>query len=333
MDKTAGNKSRVLFLRSYLDEHTDDDHELTTEELIAICKQHGFSANRQTIADDINALNASGFEVLVTQVSRNRTKMNAYHAGTRLFELPELKLLIDAVSSSRFITAEKSDVLIKKISTLTNAENRDALSARVYTEDRLKTSNPNVLVNIDVIYHAVENHHKISFHYWDYTPGMNRTLRHAGELYVASPYALIWNDDRYYAPSYSDKHQEIINYRIDRMFDVKELEEESIQDRTFNAAEYSRRMIKMYDDHLRPEDVILKCENDLMKNLIDRFGENIKTKIVDAEHFEAKVKVAPSSTFFAWIVQYHKRIRIVGPDKVKKEYVQMLQQILETQAE
>ena len=326
--KEKGNKGRVLFLRAYLEEHTDDDHSLTTEELITICKKHGFSLNRQTLADDVAALNASGFEVIVSQVPRNGTTMNAYHVGARLFELPELKLLLDAVSSSRFITAEKSDVLIRKIGRLTNGRNRKELSARIYTEDRLKTTNPNVLVNIDVVYQAINHHHKICFHYWDYRPSKRKFLKNDGELYVASPYALIWNDDRYYAPSFSDKHQKIVNYRIDRMCDVEEMEEDWIPDPGFNAAEHSQKMIKMFDGDLMEENVALLCENELMKNVIDRFGEKVRTKIVDKEHFLASVKVVPSSTFFGWILQYQGGIVITGPEWVKDSFSKTLSRML-----
>ena len=143
-----------------------------------------------------------------------------------------------------------------------------------------------MLVNIDVIYRAVNNHHKISFHYWDYSPSKKRTLRHDGEAYVASPYALIWDDDRYYAPSYSDKHQKIINYRIDRMCDVEELDEVAVSAPNFNVAEHSRKMIKMYDGDLEETSITLRCENELMRNVIDRFGEKVKTKIIDKGHFE-----------------------------------------------
>ncbi len=324
-----GNKSRILFLRSYLEEHTDDDHYLTTEELIRIYSDHGYNATRQTISDDVAVLNASGVEILISHVRKNRTITNAYHIGARLFEIPELKLLVDAVSSSRFITAEKSDSLVQKISMLTNAENRDSLSARIYTADRLKTPNLGVLVNIDVICRAITNHHKIGFHYWDYNPSKHKVLKHNGEEYIASPYALVWNDDRYYAISYSDKHKKIINYRVDRMCDVEELiDSPAIEDECFNAAEYSKSMIKMYDDGLEEETVKLRCQNNLMKNVIDRFGEKILTEPIDNEHFTATISVAPSSTFFGWLVQYKGEIKIIEPVTVKKRYEETLESIL-----
>ena len=158
--------------------------------------------------------------MIVEQVARNKTKTNAYHIGARLFELSELKMLADAVSSSRFITTEKSETLIHKLAELTNVENRESLTTRIHTASRMKTSNPNVFVTIDTIYRAIQHQRKISFRYWDYTPTKEKILRHDGAEYIVSPYALIWDDDRYYVPSYSDSRQKIVHFRIDRMCDV-----------------------------------------------------------------------------------------------------------------
>ena len=331
--KPLGSKGRVLFLRKYLEEHTDDDHFITTEELIKLYEKNGYKAQRQTIADDVAVLVSSGFEVIVNQVARNKTKTNAYHIGARLFELPELKLLIDAVSSSRFITAEKSELLISKLSQLTNEENRKDLVARIYTGDRLKTTNPNVLVNIDTIYTAIRDVKKITFHYWDYAPDKKKVLKHDGQDYVASPYVLIWNDDRYYVPCYSEKHQDTVKFRVDRMCDIQVLDEEAYIDPEFNAAEYSKKVIKMYDENLPERIVTLRCLNDRMRNVMDRFGEDIKTTIIDENSFRAKVSVVPSSTFFGWVLQYKGGVLIEKPADVKRRYEEMLSVIMEKQSD
>lgn len=328
-----GSKGRVLFLRKYLEEHTDDDHVITTEELIRLYEENGYKAQRQTIADDVAVLVSSDFEVIVNQVARNKTKTNAYHIGARLFELPELKLLVDAVSSSRFITAEKSELLIKKLSQLTNEENRADLSARIYTGDRLKTTNPNVLVNIDTIYNAIRDKKKITFHYWDYAPNKEKVLKHDGEDYIVSPYVLLWNDDRYYVPGYSEKHQDTVKFRVDRMCDVQIMDEDAHIDPEFNAAEYSKKVIKMYDDKLPERAVTLRCQNEHMKNVLDRFGEDIKTTTVNKDSFRARVTVVPSSTFFGWVMQYKGGILIERPAEVKRNYEEMLSVIQAKQSD
>lgn len=326
--KFTGTKGRLLFLQRYLLEHTDDNHVITTEDLLKLYRENGFKCQRTTIPDDFAALIDSGMDIIIEQVSRNETSMNAYHIGTRLFELPELKLLVDAVSSSRFITTEKSEMLINKLTQLTNEENRSSLISRIYTADRLKTSNTNILVNIDVVYKAIQNKKKISFHYWDCTPDKEKVFRRDGEEYIASPYALVWDDDRYYVPAYSDRRGYTVKYRIDRMCDIIELEEEAHIDPEFNVAEYTRKVIKMFEDGLTEETVILRAQNARMQNILDRFGEETKTSIVDDNTFRAEVVVVPSSTFFGWVLQYKGGILIESPEHVKNDYENMLSDIL-----
>ncbi len=326
--KPSGTKGRLLFLQSYLLEHTDDNHVITTEELINVYAENGYRANRITVRDDIDVLCSFGIDVIVERIARNGTRTNAYHIGERLFELPELKLLIDAVSSCRFITKGKSEALIDKLLKLTNEQNQKALMSRVIVTDRLKSSNTAVMVITDEICQAFENQQKISFHYWDYTAEKRKILRHDGELYIVSPYALIWNEDRYYLAGYSDKRQKVVYFRVDRMCDVTRLDEKAIQDATFNPTEYASKAIKLFDDNREECLVTLLCENEFMKNVIDRFGEDIQTEIADEGRFRAFVTVCPSSTFYGWVVQYKGGIRIQAPAEVKEDYMKVLSSIL-----
>ena len=239
---------------------------------------------------------------------------------------------MDAVSSSRFITAEKSELLISKLLQLTNAENRSGISARLYTTDRLKTTSHNVLVNIDTVYKAICNRRKITFHYWDYAPSKDKILNVNSEDYIVSPYTLLWNDDRDYMPSYSEKYKRMVKYRIDRMCDVQIMEEEAYIYPEFNVVEYSKKAIRMFDDNLPEKIVTLRCLNDLMKNVLDRFGEDIKTTTVDKGTFRAYVPVVPSSTFFGWVMQYKGGILIEKPVEVKQDYEKILSAILSKQS-
>ena len=327
----AGTKGRLLFLERYLLEHTDENHALTTEDILAVCREHGYKSQRATVWDDMAVLYAAGLEVMREQVASNRTSMNAYYVGERLFEMAELRMLVDAVSSSRFITAEKSDLLISKLARLTNEQNRASLTWKIYNAQRAKTTNPNVFVNMEEIRAAIDAHRKISFHYWDYTPAKERVLRHDGELYIASPYALIWDDDRYYAAAWSDKREKIVKYRVDRMCDVKVLDEAAVRDESFNPAAYARSVIKMYDGDLPETKVTLLCENELMQNVLDRFGEETGTELAGDKSFRATVNVVPSSTFFGWVFQYQGGILIESPEEVKNEYELMLKEIIKRQ--
>ena len=327
----SGTKGRLLFLERYLLEHTDENHALTTEDILAVCREHGYKSQRATVWDDMAVLYAAGLEVMREQVASNRTSMNAYYVGERLFEMAELRMLVDAVSSSRFITAEKSDLLISKLARLTNEQNRASLTWKIYNAQRAKTTNPNVFVNMEEIRAAIDAHRKISFHYWDYTPAKERVLRHDGELYIASPYALIWDDDRYYAAAWSDKREKIVKYRVDRMCDVKVLDEAAVRDESFNPAAYARSVIKMYDGDLPEMKVTLLCENELMQNVLDRFGEETGTELAGDKSFRATVNVVPSSTFFGWVFQYQGGILIESPEEVKNEYELMLKEIIKRQ--
>ncbi len=181
------------------------------------------------------------------------------------------------------------------------------------------------------MYNAIRHQKKISFRYWDYAPTKEKVLRHDGAEYIASPYALIRNDDRYYAASFSDSRQMIVSYRVDRMCDVNEMNEEAYIDPTFNEAEYTRKMIKMYDAGLEEQMITLRCKNELMKNMIDRFGEEVETEVNQEDTFCVRVSVVPSRTFFGWVFQYRGEILIEEPAIVKKEYERMLTGILEKQ--
>ena len=320
-------KGRLLFLERYLLDHTDDDHPVTTNELIRVYEENGFNANRDTIRDDIDILNASGVEVLSCRVGRGK----GYHIGARLFELAELKMLVDAVSSSRFITLGKSERMIEQINKLTNEQNRPALTAKIFTSDRIKSGTTSVFFPTDIICKAIDEERKIRFHYWNYNPQKEHVLRRDGEWLVASPYALIWDDQRYYLAAYSDYREKVVTFRVDRMCDVEVMDEAAVKDEGFNAAEFANSTFKMIDEGLSEVEVTLLCDNEFMQNVVDRFGEGIETETVDDETFRAFVTVRPSKTFFSWVVGFSGGIRIAGPEDVKGRFEGTLRDILEKQ--
>lgn len=320
-------KGRLLFLERYLLDHTDDNHSVTTNELIRVYEENGFNANRDTIRDDVEILNASGVEVLSVRVGRGK----GYHVGARLFELAELKMLVDAVSSSRFITMGKSQRLIEQITKLTNEQNRPALTAKIFTADRIKSGNTSVFNSTDIICKAIDEERKIRFHYWNYNPQKEHVLRHDGAWFEASPYALIWDDQRYYLAAYSEYREKVVTFRVDRMCDVEVMDEAVVKDKGFNAAEFANSTFKMIDEGLPEAEVTLLCDNEFMQNVVDRFGEGIETETVDEETFRASVTVRPSKTFFSWVVGFCGGIRIAGPEDVKDRFEATLREILEKQ--
>lgn len=316
----SNNKARILFLEHYLTAHTDEMHMLTAEDLMEIYEQHGYKANRNTIRDDIAVLQEQGVDVITDQIG----KFKAFYIGMRLFEPAEIKTLIDAVSSSRFITAEKSEALIAKLAELTSVHNREQLMNSALSTDRIKTDTTGIFLIIDTVNNAINEGKKITFQYVDYLPTKEEILRHDGKKYTVSPQALLWNDDRYYVPSYSEEKNGIIPFRIDRMRNVVIVDELAVKDKGFDPSEYSRKVLKMYDGDIPEQEVMLEADNKYLINVIDRFGEEIETRSLDNDRFRARINVRPSSTFFAWVFQFRGDVRISAPAEVKESYLKML---------
>ena len=320
----SSTKGRLLFLEHYLLENTDEMHPITAERLIRIYEDNGYKANRSTIRDDIAALQASGIDVISEMAGKNRV----FYIGSHLFELAELKMLADAVASSRFITADKSEGLIIKLTKLTDKHNRHQIINGSLPINRLKTISPGIFRTVDTISTAIAERKKISFQYIDILPTKEIVLRHDGKEYKVSPQTLVWEDDRYYAPSYSEEKKCIVPFRIDRMRNVAALDETAYIDPQFNLADYSRMVLQMFDGSESESQITLIAENKYMLNIIDRFGEDVPTEIIDSEHFSAKVAVRPSSTFFAWVFQFSGGIRIKEPTEIVQAYRSMLEQTL-----
>ena len=323
-NQTSGNKSRILFLLRYLQENTDDEHVISTNELISLFAQHGFKANRDTIRDDVSMLNEAGYEV----ISQRHGKGNAYHYGSRTFEWPEMRMLADAVSSSQFISPKKSRALIRKLASLTSKHMSRRLTSNIHTADWRKAGSDKIFLIIDAINEAIERHKKIFFQYVEYSPKREKILRHGGEVYINSPYALIWQEDRSYLVGYSDKHERVVSFRIDRMTIPKLLDEDAVKTPGFDAAEYANTSIRMYSGEERR--VTLRCQNERMKNLVDRFGTKFDIEEDTEDTFIAHVTVQISPTFYGWLTQYGDSIGIVSPEDVKEGYRELLIKALGT---
>ena len=229
-------------------------------------------------------------------------------------ELPELKLLVDAVESSHLITEKKSAALIEKLGHLTSRYNAALLNRPVYMEGTAKPDNEAVYYAIDAIQTAIHEQRAISFQYFEYTPKKEKVLKHKGYRYGFSPYALIWNRDFYYAVGWSEKHRKLAQFRVDRMTAIQESDAPYIADPSFDPASYLREVFGMYHD--APRRVTLLCENRTMRSVIDHFGEDVATEVVDAKHFRATVDVAPTPPFFSWVFTFGGAIRIEEPAEV-----------------
>ena len=306
------SQQALLLLRQYLYQQTDEQHPVSVTDILAFWQQHGIQAGRNSVYTDIELLQNAGMDIVCVKSSQNR-----YFVGQRLFELPELKLLVDAVESSRFITGKKSTALIKKLGHLTSTAQAEQLNRRIYMGGTPKPENEGIYYNVDTIHNAVQKKQQITFQYFEYTPKKEKILKHDGYKYRFSPYAMIWNRDCYYAVGWSEKHGKIAQFRVDRMTAVEPLKQAAVQTLDFDPAEYVRKVFGMYPDNLCT--VELLCDNEVMRSVIDRFGENVWTETVDEQHFRATVEIAPSPPFFSWVFTFSGKIRIVSPAAVLEE--------------
>ena len=320
-------KLRLLYLYQHLLQYTDAEHKLTTPQLIEILnKQYGIEVNRNTLANDFKMLEQAGikFEVVHSQ-------QNQYYYDGRVFDLAELKILIDAISSSKFITEKKSRELIEKVLSLTTEHNATSLRRHVHVEGRVKSENERGYYIVDTINDAIDGGYKIKFQYADYSTKKRKVVRHDGEYYVVSPYSLVWDGDYYYVIGFSEMRGKVQNFRLDRIFHLPEpLPNEPIipAPHGFNLAEYSREVFRMFGTD-KPVHVQLLCKNYIMNAIVDKFGTRIPVEEVDEDHFKIDPLVCPSPTFLRWVFGWNGDMKILGPESVREDYKAMCRKGLE----
>ncbi len=318
------SRVRLAALNAILSRYSDEEHMLSTKDIMKhLEKEYGIKIFRTTVTRDIDALRESGLEIEVHKGSPNR-----YYLITRTFELPEIKLIVDAIASSKFITERKSEKLIAKLEEFVSVYQREQIKHNIHTEGRVKSDNERSFYIVDTINEAINKKKKISFLYYEYDANKQKTLRNDGLPYIFSPYALIWNGDYYYTVGYSDKHMKVTSFRVDRIYATPEmLNEDAVPEpRDFDVADYTKTIFRMYDEkRLKVE---LLCENSVMKSVIDRFGEDVDTEIFDKKHFIARVDVAMSPNFFGWVFGFEKSIRILGPTEARRRYRLMINRSL-----
>ena len=317
-------KPRILYLLRILEQYTDEEHPLTTKQLIdKLQDEYGISAHRTTLTKDIAALQEFGVDIVTVHSTQSK-----YFIGSRKFELPELKLLIDAVESSRFITAKKSESLIRKIHTLTSQGQVSKLRRNNYVVDRIKPDNEQIYYIVDTINDAINEGKQISFQYHDYSGLKKKVLKNKGEIYKLSPYKLIWSGDYYYVIGYSEKKGKVINFRVDRIAAAPTiLSENAIPvPKDFDLENFTKEVFFMFSGD--EVEVDLQCDNSLMKTMIDRFGENVKTLAYDMTSFRLITEVSVSPTFFGWVFGFDGKVKILGPKNVKEQYYKMISEAM-----
>lgn len=313
-------KLRPLYLAKILYEQTDEDHYLTTAQLIKILKEeYGINSHRQTIKSDIDVLTKFGMEIEEVKSTQNR-----YNVFGRKFDLAELKLLIDAVESSKFITQSKSDELVEKIGTLTSKYRIQELNRNISAEGRIKPGNEKIYLIVETINEAINKGKKISFECFKYNVQKEKKLKRE-EPYEITPLHLIWNGDYYYMIGVYDYQNRLGTFRVDRINKIPViLSEDGIPTpEGFDLNQYLNTTFHMFNSE--HEEVELVCSNDLMDAIIDRFGEDAMIYANDMESFRVIANVALSHVFFSWVFGFGGKLRIKGPAVVKEKYKKMIQ--------
>ena len=309
-------KLRPLYLARILYERTDEDNYLTTAQLIEILeKEYGIKTHRQTIPSDMDLLRAFGMDIQEVMSAQKR-----YNLISREYDIAELKLLIDAVESSKFITKKKSEKLVSKLSKMAGRIQAENLKRNISVEDRIKYDNESIFLIIDGINEAINAGKKVSFLYFKYNVRKEQKLRNEGKPFIFSPHRLVWNGDFYYMVGVFDDSSKVGVFRLDRILKRPEILEENALPfpDTFDFYKYLNTSFRMFGTDYTTVELI--CSNDVMDAIIDKFGKDVTTYVYDMKHFLAKVDVASSKVFFSWVFGFGGDVVIKGPDYVREEY-------------
>lgn len=304
--------------------NTDEEHGMTMAEMIAELEKYDIKAERKSIYDDLQMLREFGIDIEV-----KREKNTQYYIAARDFELPELKLLVDAVQSSKFITARKSASLIQKLESLVSKYEANQLQRQVHVSNRIKTMNESIYYAVDSIHEAISDNKQISFKYFDWTPEKKKHLRHGGKLYIVSPWALMWDDENYYLVAYDAAERDVRHYRVDKMtgIAVRDVSRDGAENfKNFDMGIYSKKTFGMYRGN--EETVTIRCENSLAGVMIDRFGADLTMYVVGDEHFEIAVKVYVSPVFLSWFMNFGAQVKIMSPSNVVDAFVRAAEDAL-----
>ena len=324
MPKGTNQKYKLIYIIKYLLENTDENHKVTMPQILAYLEANEITAERKSIYDDIDAIQELGIDVQKEKVGRNFY----YYVVDRDFEMAELKLLVDAIQSSKFITEKKSQELIKKLGTLVSVHEAKQLKRQVYVAGRAKAINENIFYNVDAIHNAIEENKKVRFQYFQWNTKKEMELRKNGDWYEVSPWALMWEDENYYLVAFDRIAGKMKHYRVDKMLKMSCMDSEREGRDLFeksNVSEYTKKNFGMFAGE--EETVKLEVHNGLVGVILDRFGTDTMIIPADEDHFRVNVRVSVSNQFFGWVFGLGDGIKILGPENVKKKMKEEIEKI------
>lgn len=313
MAKGKNQKVKLIKILEILRAESDENHPMSTNALIKRLRDEDVDVERKTLYDDIACLNECGYEIMTI-----KTNTNNYYIEDRTFDVAELKILLDAIGAAQFITEKKTNVLSDKIAVLGGSHRAKLLRRHVVTLEP-KHTNEKIYYIVDSLNDCIERGKKASFKYYKYDISGKRIHTHDGDEYVVSPLSLVFSDDNYYLVAYTDKHDDLINFRVDRIDCVTVLED-AVDERAKKKSLSSKDSHKIFS-MFKGEDckVTLLCDNSLVNVIVDKFGENVvMTKHTDGDFtVSASVQLAP--TFYAWVFTFGEKMKIISPKKVVEE--------------
>lgn len=324
MARTERQKLKLLYILQILFEKTDEEHPISTQELIDSLRLQGIAAERKSVYSDIDMLIDFGADII-----KIKERPGGYYLASRQFELAELKLLVDAVQASKFITGRKSGQLIAKLETLCSREQARQLHRQVVVTNRTKAVNENIYYNVDMIYKAIAENVKIRFQYFEWSVKKEMRLRRDGMFYQVSPWLLSWDDENYYLIAVDERCGEIRHYRVDKMIRIgllDEAREGRAQFESFDIAAYSKKTFGMFAG--KEETVTICCDSSLTGVMIDRFGTEAALREKGESRIQVRVNVAVSRQFFGWITGLGPSVKIDAPHHVAEAYRNYLREIL-----
>ena len=326
MPRSFNQKLKILYLMKFLQEKTDREHPVSVKDIIQTMEAYGISVERKTVYDDIETLRTFGMKI-----GSRRGKPAGFYLEERTFELPELKFLMDAVQSTKFITEKQSAALVRKLENLASVHEAKKLKSQVFLMPGIKTLNEEIYTNIETIYDAISANRQISFRYYQWTLSRELKPKRGGERYRVSPGKLLWNNDNYYLMGLDESSGIVKHYRVDKMMDVAVEEEKRSGEsvfRDFDMGRFSAETFGMFDG----KETILKIRfsNELVGVVLDRFGKKAVLQRSDDTHFFLQTHIRVSGQFFGWLTGLGPGAEIVSPEKVRKEYKSFLTKILKT---
>jgi len=311
MPKSPNQRTKLLYIQKILLEKTDEKHPMTTQEIISELATYDIHVERKTLYSDIDILRQYGLDIVT-----HKSSLSYHFVANRQFELPELKLLVDAVQSSRFITEKKSAGLIAKLSSLTSQAQAQSLKRQIHVTGRPKSINEQSYYSVDAIHAAINDGKKITFKYFDYNVQKKPSYRKNGTTYEVTPVTLCWDSDKYYLVAYNAEHNELRNYRVDRMDNVTVSEEsgDKFDKHKFNITEHIKGMFGMFGgDVVRAK---LAFDNSFVNVVLDYFGKDVTITPKDDDWFEVMVDVTVSPVFLGWIFQFGNKAQILSPNSL-----------------